>query len=64
MKRKTLLDKAVEHIEQKIADHVAEIKALQFARDSLLAEQHAHQGQRDAADLAAARPPTLKSVAK
>ena len=63
-KRKTLLDKAIEHIEQKIADHVAEIKALEFARDHLLAEQHAHQGYLDAADLAVAKRPPLKTVAK
>jgi peptidoglycan hydrolase CwlO-like protein len=63
-KRKTLLDKAIEHIELKIADHAAEIKALEFARDHLLDEQHAHQSHLDAADLAAARPPALKTVSK
>jgi hypothetical protein len=64
MKRKTLLDKAIEHIDQKIADHGAEIKALQFARDSLLTEQAAHQGRRDAADLAVAKQPPLKTVSR
>jgi prefoldin subunit 5 len=63
-KRKTILDKAIEHVDQKIADLFAEIKALQFARNHLLDEQAAHQGHRDAADLAAARPPTLKTVSK
>jgi peptidoglycan hydrolase CwlO-like protein len=62
-KRKTLLDKAIEHIEQKIVEHAAEIKALEFARDHLLDEQAAHQSHRDAADLAVAKQsPALKRV--
>jgi hypothetical protein len=64
-KRKTILDAAIEHVDQKIADHVAEIKALQFARQHLVDQQLAHQGRRDAADLAVAkRPPALKTVSK
>lgn len=61
-KRKTILDAAIEHVDQKIADHVAEIKALQFARQHLVDQQHAHQGRRDAADLAVAKRPALKTV--
>jgi hypothetical protein len=47
-KRETLLDKTIKAIDLKIA-------ALELARKELLA-------QRNAADLAAARPPKLKSV--
>jgi hypothetical protein len=48
--RPTLLDKAIKAIDEKIA-------ALTLAREELLAQRHG-------ADLAAARPPTLKTVAK
>lgn len=48
--RPTLLDKAIKAIDDKIT-------ALALAREELLA-------QRNAADLAAARPPKLKTVSK
>jgi hypothetical protein len=51
-KRKTYLDKAIDTIDQQIAEHRAAIKALELARAHLV-DQHT-----------AARPPTLKSVAK
>jgi hypothetical protein len=47
-KRETLLDKAIKAIDDKIT-------ALALAREELL-------NQRNKADLAAARPPTLKTV--
>lgn len=49
-KRPTFLDKAIKGLDDKIA-------ALALARDELLA-------QRNAADLAAAKRPTLKTVSK
>lgn len=48
--RPTLLDRTIKAIDEKIA-------ALTLAREELLAQRHA-------ADLAAARPPALKTVAK
>jgi hypothetical protein len=48
--RPTLLDRTIKAIEEKIA-------ALTLAREELLAQRHA-------ADLAAARPPKLKTVVK
>jgi hypothetical protein len=49
-RRQTELDKAIKAIEEQFA-------AIKIARDILIK-------QRDAADLAAARPPKLKTVAK
>jgi hypothetical protein len=39
-KRKTSLDKAIDRIDQAIAQHQAHIKALELARQHLVAQQH------------------------
>ena len=42
-KRKTILDKAIDHIDEKIDEHRDAIKALELARVHLLAEQQQAQ---------------------
>lgn len=49
-KRQTLIDKAIKELDDQFA-------AIRLAREALIK-------QRDKADLAAARPPKLKTVAK
>jgi hypothetical protein len=43
-KRKTAIDKAIENVDQKIADHHADIKALELARAHLVAQQNEQRG--------------------
>jgi hypothetical protein len=54
-KRDTLLDKTIKALDKTIKAIDLKIAALELARKELLA-------QRNAADLAAARPPKLKTV--